>query len=312
MTVDIAVAGSSCQVLYVTKRRRRIHGPEAWSRRGGQVVTLAPMSPFRLRSIAALATPLLLALPATGFAQGPAGEPIDLTHPFDDMAIYWPTAEPFELEVEARGVNESGFWYAANSFHAAEHGGTHLDAPIHFAEGRRSAAEIPVEDLTGPAVVIDVAAALDGDPDGLVDVAALTGWEAGRGPIPMRSIVLLRTGWGERWPDAAAYLGTAERGPGAVADLHFPGLDAEAARWLVEERGVKAIGIDTASIDRGQSTDFMAHQILAAADVPVFENVANLERVPATGAWVAALPMKIADGTGGPLRIVAWVAEAGR
>ncbi len=270
------------------------------------------MSPFRLRSIAALAAPLLLAFPATSLAQGPAGEPIDLTHPFDDAAIYWPTAGSFELEVEARGVNEAGFWYAANSFHAAEHGGTHLDAPIHFAEGGRSAAEIPVEDLTGPAVVIDASAALDGDPDGLVDVAALTGWEAENGPIPMRSIVLLRTGWGERWPDAAAYLGTAERGPDAVADLHFPGLDAEAARWLVEERGVKAIGIDTASIDRGQSTDFMAHQILAAAEVPVFENVANLERVPPTGAWVAALPMKIADGTGGPLRIVAWVPEADR
>lgn len=264
------------------------------------------MTPHRPGSIAAIAT-LLLAAPALG--QGPPGAPIDLTHPFDETTIYWPTAEPFELEVEAHGVTEAGFWYAASSFHAAEHGGTHLDAPIHFAEGRRSAAEIPLDDLVGPAVVIDASAALGGDPDGLVDVAALTGWEAENGPIPMRSIVLLRTGWGERWPDAERYLGTAERGADAVADLHFPGLDPEAARWLVEERKAKAIGIDTASIDRGQSTDFTAHRVLAEANVPIFENVADLDRVPPTGAWVAALPMKIAGGTGGPLRIVAFVPE---
>ena len=265
------------------------------------------MSPLRSGTVAALAASLTLALPAAILAQGPAGEPIDLTHPFDENAIYWPTAEPFELEVEAHGVTDAGFFYAANSFHAAEHGGTHLDAPIHFAEGRRAAADIPVEDLTGPAVVIDVSEAAAEDPDYLVDVADLTGWEAEYGSIPSRAIVLLRTGWGERWPDAERYLGTAERGPGAVPDLHFPGLHPDAARWLVEERDVKAVGIDTASIDRGQSTEFMAHQVLAGADVPIFENVAHLERVPPTGAWIAALPMKIAGGSGGPLRIVAWV-----
>lgn len=240
-------------------------------------------------------------------AQGPTGAPVDLTHAFGDSTIYWPTADPFELHVVAHGRTEGGWWYAANSFTAAEHGGTHLDAPIHFAEGKRTAAEIPLDDLIGPAVVIDVTEAAAADPDLLIGVSDLQAWEARNETIPARTIVLLRTGWSERWPDAERYLGTARRGADAVAELHFPGLDPDAATWLVAERQVRAVGIDTASIDRGQSTDFRAHQVLAEADVPIFENVADLERLPPMGAWIVALPMKIERGTGGPLRIVAFV-----
>ncbi|MGH7563559.1 MAG: cyclase family protein [Gemmatimonadota bacterium] len=243
-------------------------------------------------------------------AQVPGVEPIDLTYAFGDSTIYWPTANGFELEVDAHGMTEGGWWYVANSFRAAEHGGTHLDAPIHFAEGGRTAAEIPLADLTGMAVVIDVSGAAAADPDHLIDVGELEAWETANGRIPDRSIVLLETGWGERWADAERYLGTARRGADAVAELHFPGLDPDAATWLVEERAVKAVGIDTASIDRGQSTDFAAHRVLAAANVPIFENVAHLDRVPATGSWVVALPMKIEGGTGGPLRIVAFASGA--
>ncbi len=244
-------------------------------------------------------------------AQTPVPEiPIaDLTYAFGDSTIYWPTAEPFAREVEAHGMTEGGWWYAAGSFSAAEHGGTHLDAPIHFAEGGRTATEIPLADLTGAAVAIDVSGAATADPDHLIGVAELEAWEAANGRIPARSIVLLRTGWGERWPDPERYLGTARRGADAVAELHFPGLHAAAATWLVDEREVKAVGIDTASIDRGQSTDFEAHRVLAEANVPIFENVAHLDQVPATGSWVVALPMKIEGGTGGPLRIVAFVPE---
>jgi len=249
-----------------------------------------------------------LAWTASAAAQ-PAGTPVDLTHPFDDTTVYWPTAAPFALDVLSFGPTAAGFWYAANAFCAAEHGGTHLDAPLHFAEGRRSAAEIPVEDLVGAAVVVDVAEKAAADPDYLVSAADLAAWEAEHGRIPDRAIVLLRTGWGARWPDPAAYLGTAGRGPEAVAELHFPGLGQDAATWLVEERNVKAVGIDTASIDRGQSSDYRAHRSLAEADVPIFENLAALERLPPTGAWVVALPMKIARGTGGPLRAVAFLPE---
>ena len=266
------------------------------------------MRQHRVPSCTALLV-VALSLPVPVAGQAPTGTPVDLTHPFDESTVYWPTADPFALSVVAYGPTEAGFWYAANAFCAAEHGGTHLDAPIHFAEGKRAAAEIPLEDLMGQAVVVDVAAAAGADRDYLVAVSDLEAWEGVNGPIPDRAIVLVRTGWGARWPDRAAYLGTAARGPEAVTDLHFPGLDPVAARWLVDERDVRAVGIDTASIDRGQSTDFRAHQELARADVPIFENLANLDRLPATGAWVIALPMKIERGTGGPLRAVAFVPE---
>ncbi len=257
---------------------------------------------------------LLLVLLGAGqaSAQGPTGVAIDLSYPFNEETVYWPTASPFELTVEAAGQTEAGYWYAANSFSAAEHGGTHLDAPIHFAEGKRTAAEIPLDDLMGPAVVVDVSSAAADDADYLVDITAMEEWEREHGAIPGRAIVLLKTGWGGRWPDRSSYLGTAELGPEAVADLHFPGLGPDAAAWLVDERRVRAVGIDTASIDRGQSTQFRAHRVLAEANVPIFENVANLDRLPATGAWVVALPMQIERGTGGPLRAVAFVPDSGK
>jgi kynurenine formamidase len=234
---------------------------------------------------------------------GPDTEIVDLTYAFDESTIYWPTAEPFALEVVSEGETDFG-WYAAKSFCAAEHGGTHLDAPIHFAEGARTSAEIPLEDLIGEAVVVDVTASAGADRDLEIGVDAFEVWESAHGPIPPRALVLLRTGWGDRWPDPERYLGTAARGQDAVADLHFPGLSEAGATWLVE-RGVRAVGIDTASIDRGQSTEFRAHRVLAAANVPIFENVASLDRVVVKGATVIALPMKIAGGTGGPVRIVA-------
>jgi kynurenine formamidase len=124
--------------------------------------------------------------------------------------------------------------------------------------------------------------------------------------MPHGTIVLLRTGFGEYWPDRARYMGTAERGADAVGDLHFPGLHHEAVPWL-RERGIRAIGLDTPSIDHGPSQDFPSHVALFEHNVPVFENVANLDELPATGFAVIALPMKIRGGSGGPLRIVAIV-----
>lgn len=242
-----------------------------------------------------------------GVFSGEAGRWVDLTHAFSDSSIYWPTAEPFELDEVAFGTTEAGYFYAAYDFSAAEHGGTHLDAPIHFAEGGQAAHEIPLERLMGPAVVVDVAEEASADPEHLVGVDDLESWEAAHGPIPEGAIVLLRTGWGSRYGDREAYLGTSMTGPEAVPELHFPGLGPDAARWLVDRRSVSAVGIDTPSIDRGQSTDFMSHRILYEADVPGFENVAALDELPESGAYVVALPMKIRGGSGGPLRIVGFV-----
>ena len=229
---------------------------------------------------------------------------VDLTYAFDSTTIYWPTAKPFRLEVVSAQRTPAGYYYAANNFAAAEHGGTHLDAPVHFAEGRLSTDQIPLTRLTGPAVVIDVSSQADADRDFRVTPVDLEAWERSHAPIPEGTVVLIRTGWGSRWPDRARYLGTTKTGPAAVPELHFPGIHPDAARWLVAHKA-RAVGIDTPSIDYGQSATFDTHQILFAADIPAFENVAHLSAVPATGAFVIALPMKIRGGSGGPLRIVA-------
>jgi kynurenine formamidase len=235
----------------------------------------------------------------------PDGMLVDLSHPYDSQTIVWPTSEHFRLDKVAEGMTEQGFYYASNNFFSAEHGGTHIDAPIHFAKGGRTVDEIPLDQLMGPAAVVDVSAASERDADYQITVADLEQWEKTNGRIPDRGIVLVRTGFSTRWPDAERYLGTAERGAGGVAKLHFPGLHPDAARWLIENRSVDAIGIDTASIDRGQSTLYESHRILTEQNIPAFENLTNLDRLPASGAYVVALPMKIGGGSGGPLRAVA-------
>ena len=241
---------------------------------------------------------------------GTGGRWVDLTHAFSESTIYWPTdIAGFQLEELAFGPTEGGWFYASYQFASAEHGGTHLDAPIHFAEGGLTNDQIPLSGLIGPAAVVDVTPHVT--PDYLVSVDDLTTWEASNGAIPDGAILLIHTGWADRWSDRTAYLGTDLTGDAAVAELHFPGISAEAARWLVDNRGIVAVGIDTPSIDRGQSTDFRAHVIFYAENISGFENVANLSALPAAGSYVVALPMKIEGGSGGPLRIVAFLPLGG-
>lgn len=228
---------------------------------------------------------------------------IDLTYSFDEHTIYWPTAKPFQLEVVSFAKTAAGFWYAANNICLAEHGGTHMDAPIHFAEGKRAADEVPVQQLIGPAVVIDMRTQAAKDADYRLSVADLEAWEKQHGRIPKGAIVLMLSGWGTHWPDKKRYLGTDQ--PGDVEHLHFPGFSREAAAFLVSQRDIDAIGVDTPSIDYGRSKDFIVHQVINGANKPGLENVANLEKLPATGATLIALPMKIAKGSGGPVRIIA-------
>ncbi|CAM2008336.1 cyclase family protein [Acanthopleuribacter pedis] len=230
---------------------------------------------------------------------------VDLTHAFSEKTLYWPTAKGFQLNEDFKGTTDNGFYYEANSFSAAEHGGTHLDAPIHFAADTWTCDQIPIQKLMGTAVVIDVRKQCKGNRDYQVQIGDFKNWEKQHGQMPKDAIVLLRTGNGKHWPDAEKYLGTAERGPQAVPKLHFPGLHPEAAAWLVAERHIDAIGLDTPSIDYGQSQLFETHQILFAANIPAFENVANLDQLPPKGAYIIALPMKIQAGSGGPLRIIA-------
>lgn len=232
---------------------------------------------------------------------------VDLSHAYDAETIYWPTEDGFVLEPGFAGTTDGGYYYEANAFRSAEHGGTHLDAPIHFAEGRQTVDAIPLDHLIGAGVVVDVSERALADADYQVNVEDFAAWEAEHGPLPDGAIVLLSTGYAQFWPDRVRYMGTDERGAEAVAKLHFPGLHPDAARWLVEQRDIHAVGLDTPSIDYGQSTLFESHRVLFDANVPAFENVANLTDLPAHGFVVAALPMKIRGGSGGPLRIVAFV-----
>ncbi len=229
---------------------------------------------------------------------------LDLSYPYSADTVYWPTApSTFELEQLSYGPTDGGYFYAANAISTPEHGGTHLDAPIHFYADRQTADEIPLRRLIAPGVVIDVAARAAEDRDYLLTVADVEAWEAEHGEVPEGSIVLLYTGWGAFWPNAAEYMG--DDTPGDASKLSFPSFGPEAAELLVKERRVGALGVDTASIDGGRSTDFMVHRIANEAEVPGLENVANLDLLPPTGAWIFALPMKIEGGSGGPVRIAA-------
>lgn len=247
------------------------------------------------------------ASPAVPDADAVAGwRMIDLSHAYGGDTLYWPTdTKGFALDTLAEGMTDAGYFYAAKEFATAEHGGTHLDAPVHFAEGGDDVASIPLDRLILPGIVVDVSESAAADPDYLVTAEDVLAWEGEHGPVPAGSAVLIRTGWASRWPDALAYLG--DDSPGDASNLHFPGVGEDAARLLLEERGIGLLGIDTASVDYGQSTDFIVHQIGGAAGVPNLENVGDLTELPPTGFLLAALPMKIEGGTGAPVRIVALV-----
>jgi kynurenine formamidase len=229
---------------------------------------------------------------------------VDLTHSYNAQTVYWPTAPArFSLERLHFGDTEGGFFYSANTFCTPEHGGTHLDAPIHFAREGETADRVALERLIGPAVVIDVSDKAAADRDYRVSVADVLAFEALHGQIAPGARVLVRTGWARHWPDAAAYLGHATD----ATKLHFPSYGEDAARLLVGQRRVALLGIDTASIDYGPASDFPVHRIAAAANVPGLENIAGLDELPPRGATLIALPMKIEGGSGGPTRVVALV-----
>lgn len=236
----------------------------------------------------------------------PSGQWVDLSYDFSDKTIYWTETDGFKKETVAEGRTDKGYYYSAYKFCAPEHGGTHLDSPIHFAEGRKTVDEIPLTQLIAPAVKIDVSTKAAANRDYLVSVEDFTGWESQHGKIPDGSIVLLQTGFGQYWGDRAKYMGSDT----GSEQKHFPGLSAEAARWLVQNRKINAVGIDTASIDFGASQTFDSHVILMEQNVPAFENVANMDKVPTVGAMIVAMPMKIKGGSGAPLRIAAFIPDA--
>ena len=239
-------------------------------------------------------------------AQSPAEKRLDMTYPYDENTIYWPNAKPFKLTKGNWGFTEQGYWYAANEYSAAEHGGTHVDAPIHFAENGRTIDQIPLEEWIGPAVKIDVVKQCEENRDYLLQIDDILNWEKEYGRIPDGAWVIMYTGIDTKYyPDKEQVLGTSKTGMEAIPELSFPGFSPESVGFLIKERNIRGIALDTPSIDYGKSTEFKVHQILFAADKVAIENIANLDQLPATGATLYAMPMLIKDGTGAPARVFA-------
>lgn len=231
---------------------------------------------------------------------------VDLSHNFDRSTLYWPNnPKGFEHYTDANGDTASGYYYSSFSLCAPEHGGTHLDAPIHFAKHKLTVDRLPLSSLTGEAVMIDVSSKALADRDYQIGIQDILDWESQHGRLPDDIIILFRTGYEQYYPDRKNYFGTAKIGQEAIPELHFPGILPATAQWLVDNRQIKAVGLDTPSLDYGQSKDFKTHRILLGQDKPGFENLTNLNALPASGFYVVALPMKIAQGSGGPLRIIA-------
>ncbi|MBU3680507.1 MAG: cyclase family protein [Flavobacterium sp.] len=231
---------------------------------------------------------------------------VDLTYSFDSTTLYWPNnLTKFVHHTDADGLTPLGYYYSSYSICTPEHGGTHLDAPKHFAQNKLSVDQLPMSSLTGNAVVIDVSKNALANRDYQISIADIENWEREHETIEPNTILLFKTGYGKFYPNRKNYFGSPKTGVEAIAELHFPGIDPKTASWMVKERRVKAVGLDTPSLDYGQSKDFKTHQILLGNNKPGFENVAHLDKLPATGVYVVALPMKIGQGSGAPLRIIA-------
>lgn len=234
---------------------------------------------------------------------------IDLTHPFDSTTLYWPNNKAnFIHTTDYKGiVRPMGYFYSSYSISAPEHGGTHLDAPIHFAQNKLTADKLPLDKLAGKGIVIDVSSRALQNRDYQISVQDLIDWEKENGRIENNSIVLFRTGYAQFYPNREKYFGTGRIGPEAIPELHFPGIHPDAAQWLVDNRKISSFGLDTPSMDYGQSTDFKTHQIMLGNNIPGFENVNIPEMLPSKNIYIVALPMKIGNGSGAPLRIIANV-----
>jgi kynurenine formamidase len=231
-----------------------------------------------------------------------------MTYPFDNTSIYWPNAQPFTLTTESAGMTDKGYWYAANFYSASEHGGTHADAPLHFARNGRTIDQVPLAEWIGPAVVIDVRDQCARDRDYLLTVQDITGWEDRYGRIPAGAWVIMYTGIDTQgYPDPVKVLGTDKKGLAAIPFLNFPGFSRESAEFLTTERNITGIALDTPSMDYGKSPDFPVHRVICGADHLALENIAHLDQLPPSGATLYVIPMDIRGGTGAPARVFAII-----
>jgi kynurenine formamidase len=222
---------------------------------------------------------------------------VDLTYSINDKLVPWPGDDKFFEAKTNATVEKNG--YFTRSFWMLEHYGTHLDAPVHFPPGKATVDQIPAQKLFGPAVILDVRTEAAKDADYRLPGSRVEEWEHAHGRIPRGAIVLLRTGWASRWPDAQRYRNQDKQGK-----MHFPGFSLEAAKILIE-REVSGLGCDTLSVDHGASDDFAVHHAALGAGLYHLENLADLSEVPEAGAFLVVAPIKLEGGSGGPVRVFA-------
>ena len=250
--------------------------------------------------------PAMLYAAAISASAGQKEKLIDMTFPFSEDSIYWPTDKPFTPTVVFKGTTDGGYWYASNQYAASEHGGTHVDAPIHFYEHGRTIGQVPLQEWIGPAARIDVTKKSLSNRDYQLTVEDILAWEKRHGRIPKGAWVIMQSGIdGRFYPNRKEVLGTEKTGKAAIAELHFPGFSPEAVAFLLAKRTITGIAIDTPSIDPGSSKDFKAHRQLCGAQKLALENIANLDKIPESGAMLYVVPMFIKDGTGAPTRVFA-------
>ncbi len=226
---------------------------------------------------------------------------LDLTYPLNSQTPYWPGENytPFKFEFFTSYEKDH---VLSGRYSTPEHLGTHIDAPNHFEPGGIPVDQIAMDDLFGYGVVINVRGKAAANPDYRVSPADIQDWEKKNREIPDGSIVLAYTGWGERVADPKKFQNRDSKNV-----MHFPGWSTDALDFLLRARNINAIGIDTMSIDYGPSTDFAVHHLLMSSGKYGLENVANLEQMPARGAFLIVAPIKIQGGSGGQARIYALV-----
>ncbi len=258
---------------------------------------LSRRSFFKGSLAAAVGAAAVTAAPQPLFAQGAPGKAEDLTHElYDTFPTYFGGQQLFY---------DKKFMHEKDTFNLyelrlSEHTGTHIDAPLHFSADGKSVAELPVEDLIAPLVVVDIRAKANDNADAQLTPDDLKAWIAANGELPQGAVVALNSGWG-------AHLGTDKfRNADADGKLHFPGFHVEAVQQLLET-STKAIAVDTLSLDFGQSPDFIVHNTWLPAGRYGIEGIANLDALPATGATIVVGAPKIRGGTGGPARVFAFV-----
>jgi kynurenine formamidase len=222
---------------------------------------------------------------------------IDLTHAVSAEAPFWPGPDMSPFSHDTLVANDDGSPRMA-AYSVPEHFGTHFDAPVHGGAGLRSVDRIPTSDLFAPAVILDVTDEAEGSADYAVTLADVQEWETSHGAIPTGALVLMRSGWPTRWDQGAPYYNQDAEG-----QLHFPGFSAEAARFLVSERDIVGIGVDTGSVDPGNATAFPVHGIVNGSGLYHLENLADLSALPEAGAYLIVAPIKIEGGSGGQVRV---------